>query len=69
MQRPGSLDTGRAMLANLLVFGVVIYAWALLAADADRYYLAVQEDEYLEWASFWAFANAAWVATSSQLMP
>ncbi len=47
------------LVANLLVFVVVGYAAALNALDPDSYYLSVQEDEYLEWATFWAFLVAA----------
>lgn len=41
---------------------MVGYAALLHAVDRDLYYLSVQEDEYVEWASFWAFLAAAGVA-------
>lgn len=47
-----------ALLANLLVIGTVVYAGALHSLDADLYYRSVQEDEYLEWSTFWAFVGA-----------
>jgi len=55
------LRTGitNAMIANGLVFAIVVYAALLFEYDSDLYYLAVQEDEHLEWATFWAFLIAA----------
>jgi len=47
--------------ANLIVGAVAVYAAVLIALDADLYYLTVQEDETLEWASFWAFLGAGFV--------
>ncbi len=46
-------------MANLLVLGVLAYAFALESRYADFYYFSIQEDEYLEWSSFWAFLLAA----------
>lgn len=56
-----------AVVANLAILTVYAgFAW-LSDSSADSYYRAVQEDEPLEWASFWAFllagavfARAAW---------
>ncbi len=55
------LRTGitNAMIANGLIFAIVVYAALLFEYYPDLYYLAVQEDEYLEWATFWAFLIAA----------
>jgi hypothetical protein len=55
-----------ALVANLLVLGVLGYAAYLENSSADAYYRAVQEDEWLEWASFWAFglAGVLFVATA-----
>lgn len=50
-----------AVLANALAFAVLIYAAILNAVSPDGYYRAVQEDEWLEWATFWAFIAAAGV--------
>ncbi len=38
---------------------MLTYAFVLESSYSDFYYLSVQEDEYLEWASFWAFLLAA----------
>ncbi|HEY5622666.1 MAG TPA: hypothetical protein VIV14_02820 [Gammaproteobacteria bacterium] len=46
-------------LANLIVLGCIAHAAILQTWFPDLYYLSVQEDEYLEWATFWAFALAA----------
>jgi cell division protein FtsW (lipid II flippase) len=46
------------LLANVLVLGIVAYACVLESAYPDFYYLSIQEDEYLEWSSFWAFLLA-----------
>lgn len=48
-----------AIVANALVIGVFAYAWLLEDYSFDLYRSAVQEDEYLEWATFWAFLGAA----------
>jgi len=48
-----------AIAANALALCVFLYAWFLEAWDFDLYRAAVQEDEYLEWATFWAFLVAA----------
>ena len=50
--------SGDAILANVLVACVAAAAWALQATDPTLYYLSVQEDELVEWASFWSFAAA-----------
>lgn len=41
------------------MLGIVAYASAVNSSSPDFYYLSVQEDEYLEWASFWSFLLAA----------
>lgn len=61
MQRLSILDHRAAIIANLLIIAVVVYAWAILSLDKDLYYLTVQEDAYLEWMSFWAFFVAGLV--------
>jgi hypothetical protein len=48
-----------ALLANALVIGILVYAAALHAHTPDLYAVAVQEDEHLEWATFWAFLAAS----------
>ncbi|HEY5662924.1 MAG TPA: hypothetical protein VIS05_02685 [Ilumatobacter sp.] len=54
-----SLERVAIVIANLLAFGVVLYAWVLWRVDNDFYIRSVQEDQGLEWASFLAFAAAA----------
>jgi len=46
------------LVANLAVLAVYFYYSGLAGRSAEVYYRAVQEDEPLEWASFWAFAAA-----------
>ncbi|MEJ2084276.1 MAG: hypothetical protein P8Y44_01185 [Acidobacteriota bacterium] len=58
----GSVDWTSALVANLLILSVLVYAKALLLWDPDLFYRSLQEDEALEWATFWAFAIAAIVA-------
>jgi len=48
--------TAGATIANGLIFLIVAYAALLFEYDPDLYYLSVQEDEYLEWATVWACA-------------
>ncbi len=47
------------LIANALVIGAIAYAAVLERYFADFYYLSIQEDEYVEWASFWAFLLAS----------
>ncbi len=47
------------LVANAFVLGIVAYAAFLDARMPDFYYASVQEDEYVEWASFWAFLLAS----------
>jgi hypothetical protein len=58
-ERISSADFHFFLVANVLVLGLFAYAFVLESAYSDFYYLSVQEDEYLEWASFWAFLLAA----------
>jgi hypothetical protein len=48
-----------AILANALVLAVLAWFGYLHETDSDAYYLAVQEDAPMEWATFAAFALAA----------
>lgn len=60
--RPDSaagLGTAAAVLANVLILGTLVVAVGLQVISADLYYRSVQEDELLEWATFWAFIIAA----------
>ena len=56
-------------VANFLVLAVLAYAWFLEARLPDFYYMSVQEDEYIEWASFWAFLLAAVAAVVKSREP
>jgi hypothetical protein len=47
-----------ALLGNALVFAVLGYCYWLLRTDEGLYHWSVQEDEYLEWATTWAFLLA-----------
>lgn len=49
-----------ALLANLLIIGTLLYFVVLHETDRDLFYRSVQEDEYLEWGTFWGFA-LAWI--------
>ena len=57
-----NVDWPQAIVANLLVFGVLVYAKVLRTLDSDLFYRSLQEDEALEWATFWAFLLAALAA-------
>ena len=48
-----------AGFGSFLMLSVPVYAGALRLLAPDFYYSSVQEDEYLEWATFWSFALAA----------
>jgi hypothetical protein len=49
------------LVANVLIIGIFACAAVINRFDPDLYYLSVQEDEYLEWSSFWAFLSAGFV--------
>ena len=56
---PGRL----ALLANLILLGLLgTFAW-LESSYPNAYYRSVQEDQALEWASFWSFMIASSVFT------
>ncbi len=57
--RFSSVEISHFLIANILVLGIVAYASGLESGYPDFYYFSVQEDEYLEWSSFWAFLLAA----------
>lgn len=56
------MDLRTGFVANLLILGTLAYAAGLHAYDSDLYYWSVQEDEYVEWSTFWAFMAAAGVS-------
>jgi hypothetical protein len=47
------------VIANSVVFAMLAYVAFLHAFYPDLYYLNVQEDEFMEWATFWSFFLAA----------
>ena len=55
-QRPG---LAWSLLTVVLAVLPIVVAFALYDSDREAYYQAVQEDEFLEWATVWAFALAA----------
>jgi len=59
--RAASITLGwrTALVANGCVLLLLAYVAAVHAYDHDLYYAIVQEDEYLEWGTFWAFFLAA----------
>ena len=50
-----------ALLANLLVYVVLGYFYWLVQHDKTLYEWSLQEDEYVEWATAWAFILASGV--------
>ncbi|MEM7356161.1 MAG: hypothetical protein AAF657_35425 [Acidobacteriota bacterium] len=55
-----------AIVANVLMLAVWAYAALLREVSKDFYYLSAQEDEYIEWGTFWAFSLAAavWIVAA-----
>ncbi|MFQ5768839.1 MAG: hypothetical protein ACE5ID_12770, partial [Acidobacteriota bacterium] len=57
-------------VANLLILGVYGYYFRLSSVDSDLFYRSVQEDETLEWGTFWAFVLATAVfAAAARKVP
>jgi hypothetical protein len=48
-----------AIAANLCIFGSLALAAVLYALHPDLYYRSAQEDQILEWSTFWAFVLGA----------
>ncbi|MBT76700.1 MAG: hypothetical protein CL798_00755 [Chromatiales bacterium] len=46
------------LIANLLIAAIGVTAFLLWSFAPDSYYILVQEDEILEWSTFWAFIGA-----------
>jgi hypothetical protein len=55
------------ILTNLSVLLIFVVAALLNAYNEPLYYLSVQEDEFLEWATFWGFVVAAGLYFSSAM--
>ena len=47
------------LVSTALIFAVLAYAYALSQTDYDFFLQSVQEDEYLEWSTFWGFILAS----------
>jgi hypothetical protein len=56
---PTSSFAKAGLIGNAIVLGTLGVAAALHGFAPDSYYAAVQEDEALEWATFWVFVLAA----------
>ena len=54
------------VLANLSMLLTFVVAALPNAYNKPLYYLSVQEDEFLEWATFWGFVVAAAIYFSSR---
>lgn len=54
-----TIDIASGILVNLLIIGTLVYAIILQSLNIDFFYLSVQEDQYIEWSSFWAFIGAS----------
>ena len=57
--QPHELGWAAAVVANLLILGIWVYGAVVRDVSKDFYYMSSQEDEYLEWGTFWAFMIAA----------
>ena len=55
------MNTRVGIIANVTVLLTFALAAALSVFDEPLYYLSVQEDQVLEWATFWGFLIAAYV--------
>jgi hypothetical protein len=60
-------ELAAAVLANVLILGTLAFAAGLHETSSDLYYASVQEDEILEWATFWAFIATAGVSLVAAL--
>ena len=56
-----------ALVANASIFAVLVFVGVLHETDYGLYYRSVQEDEPLEWATYWAFIGAAAVFAMAAL--
>lgn len=59
MQNDLRTGTPTAIIVNGMVFACIAAAGILFTYDSNLYYVVVQEDGLLEWATFWAFFIAA----------
>lgn len=57
------------LIINSLVIITVIYALILFYGFRDYYFITSQEDEYIEWSTFWGFLTSSiiyWMASYKQ---
>ncbi len=54
----GAVGRPSAVVANTLILAVLVGCGILEATKPDLYYQALQEDQALEWVTFWSFAMA-----------
>lgn len=47
------------LVANALILLTLVYAGVLESHFEDLYFVSIQEDEYMEWATFWVFLLGA----------
>ena len=64
-QRAEPMGAVWGWVANLVAIAPLVVAHALHGSNREAYYMAVQEDELLEWATVWAFLVAAVVFVSA----
>ena len=57
------MTPAEGLLANCLILFFLVYVAVLNRVDLDYYIYSIQEDESLEWATFWAFLLAFLTAT------
>ena len=56
---PVRMGLSSAFLANLLIFSVILIPVILVPVNYNLYYLSLQEDQVVEWITFWAFFGAS----------
>jgi len=63
------MQTSAGLVAAALILATLGYELLLNSYFPELYQTSVQEDEYLEWATFWAFAAASgvWIAAAVAL--
>ena len=58
-----SMTPAKGLLCNCLILLFLVYIAVLNRVDLDYYIYSIQEDQSLEWATFWAFLLAFPTAT------
>lgn len=52
-------------LGNVIIVGVIIAAWIVMKSNPNFYYVVLQEDQIIEWMSFWEFFIAGILFTQA----